>query len=62
MIFVGKYAGFCPGVQRAVDKAEELAEKKTSGSIYTLGMLIHNKTVVGELEKKRREDACRGGA
>ena len=52
MIFVGKYAGFCPGVQRAVDKAEELAEKKTSGSIYTLGMLIHNKTVVGELEKK----------
>ena len=28
MIFVGKYAGFCPGVQRAVDKAEELAEKR----------------------------------
>ena len=52
MIVVGKYAGFCPGVQRAVDKATQLALDKSAGRIYTLGMLIHNKTTVEELRAK----------
>ncbi len=52
MIIVGKFAGFCPGVSRAVSQAEKLSYQKSAGKIYTLGMLIHNRTVVGELEKK----------
>ena len=52
MIIVGKYAGFCPGVRRAVSEAEALAGKENAGKIYTLGMLIHNRTVTGDLEKK----------
>ncbi|MBQ9468109.1 MAG: bifunctional 4-hydroxy-3-methylbut-2-enyl diphosphate reductase/30S ribosomal protein S1 [Clostridia bacterium] len=51
MIVVGKYAGFCPGVRRAVEKAEELASAGGS-SICTLGMLIHNVTTVRDLKNK----------
>ena len=48
-ITVAKTAGFCFGVKRAIDLAESEAEK---GKIYSLGPLIHNDTVVKNLEKK----------
>lgn len=51
MIEIGKYAGFCPGVARAVNAALSLASKPEHGTVYTLGMLIHNRTVVSELEE-----------
>ncbi len=47
---LAKSAGFCFGVKRAMDKVYEQIEK--GGSIYTLGPLIHNETVVAELEQK----------
>jgi len=39
-VITAKHAGFCNGVQKAVDKAIELAKKY--GHIYTLGELVHN--------------------
>lgn len=46
-IIVGKNAGFCYGVQRAVDKAlEEVKNNKT----YCLGEMVHNQNVINKLE------------
>ena len=47
---VAKSAGFCFGVKRAVDTVHE--QLKTGRKIYTFGPIIHNATVVNELEKK----------
>ena len=50
-IIVGKTAGFCYGVKRAVEGAkEELLE--TTGTIYCLGEIVHNKQVVNKLQKE----------
>ena len=43
-------AGFCFGVNRAVDLVYQLTE--TGGSIKTLGPIIHNPQVVEDLEQK----------
>ena len=34
--------GYCMGVRRAVEAAEEALSKKTHGPVYTYGPLIHN--------------------
>lgn len=48
-IIVGKTAGFCYGVKRAVKGAmQETCKKKES--IFCLGEIVHNKQVVKELE------------
>ncbi len=47
---LAKSAGFCFGVKRAVDKVYEQIEQ--GGNIYTLGPIIHNETVVADLESK----------
>ncbi len=52
MIQLAKYAGFCFGVKRAVDTVYDIIEKNSGSKIYTLGKLIHNPTVVKELEDK----------
>ncbi len=48
---VAKHAGFCFGVRRAVDKVYELIETQDK-KIYTLGPIIHNESVVEDLESK----------
>ena len=48
-VVVGKLAGFCPGVARAVNKALETA--KNNNGVFCLGELVHNKQVIEELEK-----------
>ena len=46
-IIIGKNAGFCYGVKRAVEGAEEnINENK---KIYCLGEIVHNKDVVKSL-------------
>ncbi len=52
MITLAKYAGFCFGVKRAVDTVYDIIENNKGSKIYTLGKLIHNPTVVAELEQK----------
>lgn len=49
-ITVAKSAGFCFGVNRAVDMVSELVGKGVK--VSTLGPIIHNKQVVDELEQK----------
>ena len=48
---VAKTAGFCFGVQRAVDKVYELIDS-CQDRLFTLGPIIHNEEVVNDLEKK----------
>ncbi len=50
-IQVAKKAGFCYGVQRAVDMVYEQAEKSDT-SVYTFGPITHNDTVVEDLKNK----------
>lgn len=49
-IKIAKTAGFCFGVKRAIDMAEDLLSK--GAKICTLGSLIHNKYVVEKLKKR----------
>jgi (E)-4-hydroxy-3-methyl-but-2-enyl pyrophosphate reductase/ribosomal protein S1 len=48
-VFVAKTAGFCFGVKRAVEK---VYEQVGQDSVYTYGPIIHNETVVKDLESK----------
>jgi 4-hydroxy-3-methylbut-2-enyl diphosphate reductase len=47
-VILAKTAGFCFGVQRAVNLAYEQSGKK---NVYTFGPIIHNEEVVSDLEK-----------
>ena len=51
-ITVGKYAGFCFGVRRSVDRVYELAEKFKGCRLFTTGELIHNPSIIEELKNK----------
>jgi 4-hydroxy-3-methylbut-2-enyl diphosphate reductase len=50
-IKVAKHAGFCFGVKKAIEIAEEVAQK-TSGNTYVLGQLVHNEKVIKNLQEK----------
>lgn len=50
-IMVGRYAGFCPGVRRAIRMAEEVLGQER-GRVYSLGPIIHNPQVVEALEAR----------
>ena len=49
-IKITKKTGFCFGVRRAVTMAEKALDKYKS--IYSLGSIIHNRQVVGNLSKR----------
>lgn len=49
-IIVGKTAGFCYGVERAVEGAKEEL-KKTKEPIFCLGEIVHNRQVIEQLEQ-----------
>jgi 4-hydroxy-3-methylbut-2-enyl diphosphate reductase len=50
-VFVAEHAGFCMGVQRAIDLAHKTAEG-ADGPVIVLHEIVHNKWVVKDLEKK----------
>ncbi|EGO64916.1 bifunctional 4-hydroxy-3-methylbut-2-enyl diphosphate reductase/30S ribosomal protein S1 [Acetonema longum] len=50
-IQLAEHMGFCFGVKRAIDLAQENANDHT-GKIYTLGPLIHNPQVVSRLSRQ----------
>lgn len=50
-IIVGKKAGFCYGVRKAVNIAENLPGAAEQKNIYTIGPLIHNRHEVNRLSK-----------
>ena len=47
---IAKKVGFCFGVRRAVEMAEEVLKKE--GRAYSLGSIIHNKQVVEDLSRR----------
>ena len=49
-IILGKTAGFCGGVQIAVQNSEKDLNKYKK--VYCLGELVHNKQVIENLENK----------
>jgi 4-hydroxy-3-methylbut-2-enyl diphosphate reductase len=49
-ILLAKNSGFCFGVRRAVEMAEQCAAE--CGTVYTYGNIIHNEEVVRELAEK----------
>ena len=52
-VILAKSAGFCFGVQRAVDTVyEQIREQPDQKKIYTYGPIIHNAEVVKDLEAK----------
>jgi 4-hydroxy-3-methylbut-2-enyl diphosphate reductase len=52
-VIKAKSAGFCFGVSNAVNTALNAARDNTGGgNLYTLGELIHNPSVVADLEKR----------
>lgn len=50
MILKAKSAGFCFGVKNAVNMVYTAVKENDGAAIWTLGELIHNPTVTGELE------------
>lgn len=50
-VFLAEHAGFCMGVQRAIDIAHKTAEE-AEGPVFVLHEIVHNKAVVRDLEKK----------
>ncbi len=57
-IQVAKHAGFCFGVRRATQVAED-ALKQKGGAIYTLGRLIHNDGYIAALRQRGMEEISR---
>lgn len=51
-IKIAKNSGFCFGVKRAIEIAEEVAQNNSGANTYVLGQLVHNERVIDELEKK----------
>lgn len=50
-VLIGKTAGFCYGVKRAVEGAENEIENSKE-SVYCLGEIVHNKQVIEDLKNK----------
>ena len=49
-IKVARHAGFCFGVKKAIEIAEEVAQN--NAKTYVLGQLVHNEKVINDLEGK----------
>jgi len=49
-VITAEEAGFCFGVQRAIDMVLKAASENEDSDVYTLGPLIHNPQVVKKLE------------
>lgn len=50
-VILAEHAGFCFGVKRAINTAEDTA-RKANGKVYTYGPIIHNPQVVAKFEKE----------
>ena len=49
---LAKSAGFCFGVQRAVDTVYKQIDENKTEKIYTYGPIIHNEEVIKDMKKK----------
>lgn len=51
-VIIAEYAGFCFGVERAVNAAEEVIREANKKIVYSLGPLVHNFQVVNKFSNK----------
>src|SRR3989338_7088207 len=51
-IMVAKHAGFCFGVKKAIEIAEETAARNKGKKTYVYGQLVHNERVIDDLQKR----------
>ena len=51
-VIIAEYAGFCFGVERAVNAAEEVIREANKKIVYSLGPLVHNSQVVDKFSNK----------
>lgn len=51
-VIIAEYAGFCFGVERAVNAAEEVIREANKKIVYSLGPLVHNSQVVNKFSNK----------
>lgn len=51
-IMVAKHAGFCFGVKKAIEIAEETTARNKGKKTYVYGQLVHNERVIDDLQKK----------
>ena len=51
-VILGKSAGFCYGVKRAVEGAKDELKKAKGKTRYCLGEIVHNKQVIKDLQEK----------
>ena len=51
-VVVAEHAGFCFGVTKAVETVYDQIKDGNQSNIYTYGPIIHNETVVKDLEKR----------
>lgn len=61
-IRIASHAGFCFGVQRAVDRLEKALEgaRGTNRKVYTLGRIIHNSHYIEHVKSLGAEEISRG--
>ena len=52
IVTIDKSSGFCWGVVRTVEKAEETLQKANGARVYILGQIIHNPKETERLERK----------
>ena len=52
-IIIGKTAGFCYGVKRAVDGVNKDIKENKEDNIYCLGEIVHNRQVINSLKEMR---------
>src|SRR5512135_328404 len=50
-VYLAEHAGFCMGVQRAIDLAHKTASEAAS-PVFVLHEIVHNKSVVQDLEDR----------
>ncbi|MFN3306792.1 MAG: 4-hydroxy-3-methylbut-2-enyl diphosphate reductase, partial [Candidatus Kapaibacteriota bacterium] len=51
-VTIDEHSGFCWGVVRTIEIAEQAVENNDNNTIYILGEIIHNPKEVERLEKK----------
>ena len=54
-IIIAEHAGFCFGVNKAVNAAEKAIEESNNEIVYSLGPLVHNSQVVDKFNNKGLE-------
>lgn len=52
IIHLARVYGFCRGVQKACEKADELIAGHPGENVYSIGKLVHNDMVVSEYERR----------